>query len=175
MIHPTAIIGPNVEVEEGAFIGPLCVIGQPAEHPRQVTTATGKVVIRKGARLTKLVTVDSPLDKSGITYIGPNCYLMAHSHVGHDATLSEHVTLACGAKIGGHAKVEARSNIGLNAVVHQHSVVPTGTMLAASAFYKGTDGGTFQVWAGVPARPIKENTVLMDRLEDEGLSAKDYE
>jgi hypothetical protein len=48
-------------------------------------------------------------------------------------------------------------------------------MLAASAFYKGTDGGSFQVWAGVPAKPIKENTVLMDRLEEEGLSAKDYE
>jgi acyl-[acyl carrier protein]--UDP-N-acetylglucosamine O-acyltransferase len=32
IIHPTAIIGPNVTIEDDVFIGPYCVIGTHAEY-----------------------------------------------------------------------------------------------------------------------------------------------
>lgn len=31
-IHPTALIGPNVELGDNNYIGPFCIIGYPAEH-----------------------------------------------------------------------------------------------------------------------------------------------
>jgi UDP-N-acetylglucosamine acyltransferase len=166
-VHPTAVIGPNVDIGEGAYIGPLCVLGAFAEHPTQYTKPKGRVVIGEGAVLTKLVTVDSPTD--AITIVGRDSYLMAHSHVGHDAVLGEGSILACGAKVGGWSSLGNFCNIGLNAVLHQKSVLADGVMVAASAFFKGNAFKMFSIYAGVPAKYIKDNSVLIERLKHEGV------
>ena len=154
-IHPTALIGPNVTIGDDVYIGPYCVIGLPAEWKGRENEDKG-VVISDGARLTGLVTVDSGTEQP--TYIGENCYLMKHSHVGHDATLESYVTLSCGAKIGGHSVIGESTNVGLNAVVHQKVYVPPGCMIGASAFI----GKTLEMqpnskYAGVPARYLGPN------------------
>ena len=154
-IHPTALIGPNVEIGEDVYIGPYCVIGFPAEWKGKEDIDAG-VFIAKGARLTGFVTVDSGVE--GLTIIGKNSYLMKHSHVGHDAVLSNNVTLSCGAKIGGHSIIGTDTNVGLNAVVHQKVFVPHGCMIGASAFI----GKTLEMqpnskYAGVPARYLGPN------------------
>lgn len=154
-IHPTAVIGPNVTIGENVYIGPYCVIGFPAEWKGREHEDKG-VIIGDGARLTGLVTVDSGVERA--TYIGSNTYLMKHSHVGHDACVSNGVTLSCGAKIGGHAIIGNNTNVGLNAVVHQKVIVPPGCMIGASAFI----GKTLEMkpnskYAGVPARYLGPN------------------
>ena len=88
-IHPTAIIYPNVIIEPDVYIGPYCIIGAPAEW-KGYEHHEGLVTIMSGSRLTGMVTVDSGTDKR--TIIGRNCYLMKHSHVGHDAILAGIVT-----------------------------------------------------------------------------------
>jgi acetyltransferase-like isoleucine patch superfamily enzyme len=40
IIHPTAIIGPNVTIEDDVFIGPYCVIGTHAEYRSKVNERT---------------------------------------------------------------------------------------------------------------------------------------
>ncbi len=49
-IHPTAVIYDGVVMEEDVYIGPLCIIGGPAEWKGKEDN-TGKVIIKKGARL----------------------------------------------------------------------------------------------------------------------------
>jgi len=169
LIHHTAEIGPNVEIGAGVIIGPYCVIGFPAEHPSEPYEVAGKVIIKDGARLYKLITVDASLYKDGATIIGEGCVLMAHSHVGHDAQLGRRVTLATGAKIGGHSVIGDYSNIGLNAVTHQRSKLAAGTMLGASSFIKGERDDPFRIFVGSPAKDICQNTVLLERLQDEGI------
>jgi UDP-N-acetylglucosamine acyltransferase len=44
---------------------------------------------------------------------------MAHSHVGHNCQVGDHVILANAALLGGHVEVGDRVNLGGNAVVHQ--------------------------------------------------------
>jgi acyl-[acyl carrier protein]--UDP-N-acetylglucosamine O-acyltransferase len=83
-IHETAIIYPGVIIEPNVYIGAYCIIGAPAEWKGR-EDCEGLVLIMSGARLTGLVTVDSGTDKR--TVIGKDCYLMKHSHVGHDAIL----------------------------------------------------------------------------------------
>lgn len=154
-IHPTAVLGPNVTVEEGVYIGPLCIIGYPAEYKGKEDLDKG-VIIGKGTRITGLVTIDSGTE--GPTRIGQGCYLMKHSHVGHDAVIGDGVTISCGAKIGGHAFIGAGSNVGLNAVVHQHKSISEGCMIGAMAMVtKKLQTEPYKTYAGVPAKLIGEN------------------
>lgn len=155
MIHPTAIIHPKVIIEGGVYIGPYCVIGFPPEW-KGYEQYEGRVMIKSGTRLTGLVTIDSGTEK--YTIIGKGCYLMKHSHVGHDATLQDGVTLSCGAKVGGHSIIGANTNIGLNAVIHQKIYVPEGCMIGASAFVgKRSVLNPYMKYAGVPVKEIGSN------------------
>lgn len=157
-IHPTAIIGENVTIEDNCYIGPYCIIGYPAEWKGFEAVDMG-VFIGHGTRLTGLVTVDSGVQQ--VTTIGRKCYLMKGAHVGHDATINECVTLSCGAKIGGHAIIDSFAIIGLNATVHQRCEVPTGCMIGASSFVgKKSKLQPFFKYAGVPVKELGPNTFI---------------
>lgn len=160
-IHPTALIYPNVTIGEGCYIGPYCVIGAPPEHGSidPFEECGVGVFIGDGSRLYGHVTVDSGIEQT--TFIGENCILMKHSHVGHDAIVRHDSTIACGAKIGGHSKVEPYCNIGLNAVLHQFAKIPEGTMVGASAFVKGEWTEPWMILIGVPAGGLGRNKVGM--------------
>lgn len=154
-IHPTAIIGENVVIEENVYIGPYCVIGFPPEWKGKEENDMG-VIIRRGTRITGLVTIDSGAEKP--TTIGKDCYLMKHSHCGHDSQIGNNVTISCGAKIGGHSVIEDDCNIGLNAVIHQKITIPKGCMIGASAFVgKKSKLEPFKKYAGVPVKDIGSN------------------
>ena len=154
-IHQTAVINSNVIIEDDVYIGALCIIGFSPEWKGRELDNKG-VIIKKGTKITGLVTIDGGANQP--TVIGENCYLMKHSHVGHDAELKNGVTLSCGAKIGGHAIIGENTNIGLNAVIHQKVEVPEGCMIGASAFVgKKSILKPFHKYAGVPVKELGEN------------------
>jgi UDP-N-acetylglucosamine acyltransferase len=142
-------------IEENCYIGPLCIIGYPAEWKGKEHLCQG-VHIKAGTRITGLVTIDSGVER--ITTIGKDCYLMKHSHVGHDALIGDGVTVSCGAKIGGHCIIGQGTNIGLNATIHQQVVIPYGCMIGAGCFVgKKTELSPNRKYAGVPAKDIGSN------------------
>lgn len=155
MIHPSAVIYDNVTIEEDVYIGAYCIIGAPPEWKGREHEGKG-VIIKKGARLTGFVSVDAGAERT--TVIGENCYLMKHSHVGHDAVLGNNVVLSCGAKIGGHSIIGEGTNIGLNAVIHQKLSIPEGCMIGASAFVgKKSVLKPKHKYVGVPVKEIGKN------------------
>jgi len=89
-IHETAIIYPNVTIEDDVHIGPYCVIGGEPDWKGKENESKG-VIIRSGTRLTGFVTIDSGAE--GVTYIGQNCYIMKHTNIAHDVTLKDNVTI----------------------------------------------------------------------------------
>ncbi len=164
-IHPTAVIGDNVILGDNNYIGAYCIIGHPAEHKKYWKKKKiqgveineiecGQVIIGSGHMITGLVTIDAGTQDP--TIIGNNCFIMKHSHIGHDCNIQDDVTISCGAKIGGHSIVKQYSNIGLNAVLHQFTTIERGCMIGASAFIKGITE-EFTKYAGVPARKIGSN------------------
>lgn len=154
-IHPTALIGPNVTIGEGCYIGPYCIIGFPPEYKGKEDIDEG-VWIGNNVRITGAVTIDSGTE--GVTKIGSGCYLMKHSHIGHDAWLQFDVVVSCGAKIGGHAIIGDKTNIGLNACIHQRTQIPMGCMIGMGAVVtKKTELLPNKKYAGVPARIIGDN------------------
>lgn len=153
-IHPTAIVGDNVILGDNNYIGPYCIIGDPAEHKKFWGQKKGKVYIGNNNIITGLVTIDAGTEYS--TVIEDNCFIMKHAHIGHDCEIGNNVTISCGAKIGGHSIIKYYSNIGLNAVLHQFTTIERGCMIGASAFIKGATE-EFTKYAGVPARKIGIN------------------
>ena len=165
MIHPSAIIYPNVIIEDGAYIGPGCIIGCPPEI-RGYDQKNAGVVIRKGARLEKMVVVDAG-SGSQATVIDSNAFIMSQVHIGHDCFISRHVTIAAGATLAGHVKVDPRAFIGINAAIHQHQIIGMGAMIGAGSVVTKRSINTmimpFQTWVGVPARYIGYNKVGITR------------
>lgn len=168
-IHPTAIIGPNVVLGDNNYIGPYCIIGMPAEHKKYWPKADpcyrsgidereiGKVIIGDNNVITGHVTIDAGTE--GITKIGSNCYLLKHSHVGHDAHIGDYVTISCGAKVGGHATVQESCNLGLNAVIHQQQNIQRGCMLGMGAVVtKSLKTEPYKIYVGNPAKLLGDNS-----------------
>lgn len=159
-IHPTAIVGDNVILGDNNYIGPYCIIGDPAEHKKYWGKKDGwdedkaKVIIGDNNIITGLVTIDAGTEND--TIIESNCFIMKHAHIGHDCHVLNNVTISCGAKIGGHSIIGEGSNIGLNAVLHQFSIIKKGCMIGASAFFKG-ESEVETKYAGVPARKLGLN------------------
>lgn len=157
-IHPTAVIGPNVRISSGCYIGPHCVIGMPPEHRDHFDKKNYGVYIGPGTVLAKAVVIDAGIFKS--TAIGGNCFLMSGSHVGHDAFLGEGVTLSPKACIGGHASVGLDSVVGMGAVIHQRAVIPQRVMIGMGAVVTlkaAEQMRDTETWAGNPARLIGKN------------------
>jgi len=161
-IHPTAVIGPNVEMGDGNYIGPHCIIGYPAEHKSFWPVPwkeIGKVRIGDNNVFAGLVTVDAGTE--GITDIGNGNWFLKHSHMGHDAKMINDNTISCGAKIGGHCLIGSGVNLGLNAVIHQRKLIPDGVMIGMGAVVtKKTELQVGMKYAGNPARLLGENIKL---------------
>src|SRR6185369_16125448 len=155
IIHPTAVLGPNVIVGDNVCIGPYCVIGTPPEWEGREGDGKG-VIIHNGTRITDLVTIHAGAD--GPTVIGPNCYILAHAHIGHDCKIGANVRISCHASIGGHTVIGDDVNVGLNAVIHQRQTIAEGVMIGAQAMVtKGLKTEPYKVYAGNPDKYLKEN------------------
>jgi UDP-N-acetylglucosamine acyltransferase len=163
-IHPSAIIYDNVTIQEGAYIGPGCIIGCPPEIVGYKGENKG-VWICPGARLEKMVVVDGGSKMK--TLIGMNTFIMSQVHIGHDCFIGHRATIAAGATLAGHVKVDPFAFIGINAAIHQHQIIGMGAMIGAgSVVPKRTINSMimpFQTFVGVPARYIGYNKVGIER------------
>jgi len=154
-IDPTAIFGLSVIIEDNVYIGPYCIIGMPPEWKGREEDDLG-VIIRSGTRITGHVTIDSGAVRP--TEIGKDCYLMKHSHVGHDCIIGNGVTLSCGAKVGGHTIIGNGTNVGLNAVIHQRQIIAENCMIGMGAVItKNLLTMPGMKYVGNPARLLGEN------------------
>jgi UDP-N-acetylglucosamine acyltransferase len=185
-IHPTAFVGPGVALGTGNVVGPYAVllgpllvgddnwfgphlcIGAPGEmrggaHPASWLTVTADDPgIRIGSRniLREFLTVQQGVQTA--TVVGDDCYLMARTHVPHDAVLGNSVTMSTAAQIGGHTIVEDHANIGLGAQVHQKLFIGVGAMVGMGAIVT-RPVPPFAIVMGSPARATRANGVGMRR------------
>ncbi len=146
-IHPTAIIGPGVFLDENVKIGPYCtvvgntvvgantrlhahvVIGFPAQV-LGLTERHGVIQLGKNCEVREFVTIHAAKAADGKTTIGNDCYFMNYCHVSHDCTLEDNVTLINNVQLGGHTYLEKHSFIMANAVTHQFCRVGQFTAMA---------------------------------------------
>lgn len=184
-VHPSAVVGPGVELGDDNVIGPLAVllgpltlgdgnyvaptavIGAPGEmrggdHPAAWDGELRGGGIHIGDRnvIREQVSIQAPA--FGETRIGSRCYLMAKCHVPHDALLGDDVTVACAALIGGHTRIGSGANLGLGAVLHQELVVGPGAMVGMGSVVT-RPVPPYAMAYGSPARVRGVNAVGMRR------------
>jgi UDP-N-acetylglucosamine acyltransferase len=162
IIHPkakldsTVQVGPSAVIDEGVELGADCVVG-PHVYLTGLTTIgvcnqfhAGCVIgdapqdLKYRGEPTRLrigdhnvfrehVTVHRSTKMDAETVIGSHNFLMANAHVAHNCIVGDHVILANGALLGGHAEVQDRAFISGNSVVHQFTRVGTLALMQGIA------------------------------------------
>jgi len=166
-IHPTAIIGDNVILEDNVKIGPYCVvvgnviiksgtrlhahvvIGFPAQNIG-TQYSLGALEIGKNCEIREFATIHASKYPHGKTIIGDNCYIMSYAHVSHDCVLENNVTLINSVNLGGHTHIEKNVIIMANSATHQFCRIGQFTALAPFSGIR-QDLPPFCIFNGQPA------------------------
>jgi len=152
-VGPYSVIGPQVEVGEGTWIGAHVVldgrtrigrdnrifhfasIGAP---PQDKKYAAEDTAVEIGSRNTirEYVTINrgTALD-AGVTRVGDDNWIMAYVHFAHDCQIGSHAVFANACQLAGHVSVGDWAILGATTLVHQfvhigaHSFTGMGTYL----------------------------------------------
>jgi UDP-N-acetylglucosamine acyltransferase len=185
-VHPSAVIGPQVQLGErvaigphavllghcqigdDCWIGPGVVVGTPPEVASDPHTASwageppsgNGLVIGPRTVLREYTTVHSGFLSR--TQVGADCFVMNKVYIAHDAVISDAVTMASSVTLGGHVRVGRAANLGMNSVVHQHRVVGPVAMVGMGTVVT-RDVPPFAMVHGNPGRVRGVNVVGMKR------------
>ena len=136
-----ALVRGHVRMGSDNWIFPFAAVGTGPEHRAHrdadrgdFARGFGPLAIGSRNHIREFATVNLPMP-GGRTEIGSDCYILAYSHVAHDVAVSDSVTLATQALLGGHATVGDHAYVGLGAETHQftrigrHAMVGMGSTI----------------------------------------------
>lgn len=208
MIHPTAIIDPSakiaadvaigaysiigadVEIESGTWIGPHVVINGPAkigknnriyqfaslgEAPQDLKYKGDptRVEIGDNNTIREYVTFNrGTKEGGGVTRIGSNNLFMAYVHVAHDCQVGSHIVFANSASLAGHVHVEDFAILGGFTLVHQFTRIG-GYCMTSMGSAINRDVPPYLIVSGNYAEPIGVNKIGLKRrgFSDEAIRA----
>ena len=136
-IDDHCIVRGRVRIGADNWVYPFCAIGTGPQHKDYMEDsradpadqACGEVVVGAHNVIREGTTVHLPAI-SRRTSIGSHCYILAYSHVAHDCTVGDDVTMANMATLGGHSRVDSHANLGFHVSVHPHCRIGTCSMVA---------------------------------------------
>jgi UDP-N-acetylglucosamine acyltransferase len=184
-IGPFSVIGPQVEIGEGTWLGAHVVLdgrirlgkknrvfhfaslGAPPQDKKYAGEDTA-VEIGDGNTIREYVTINrgTALD-AGVTRLGNDNWVMAYVHFAHDCQIGSHTIFANACQLAGHVKVGDWAIFGATTLVHQH------VRIGAHAFtgmgtYLDRDLPPYVTAAGNMAKPFGINS---EGLRRRGFSA----
>ena len=127
-----SIVRNGCELDEGVEVDAFVVLGGRPQT-RHLSGSCGRVRIGKRTVLREGVTVHRPTRDEGFTTVGDDCLLMAHSHVGHDCSVGNGVTIANNVMLAGHVEVGDGVFIGGGAGIHQFVRIGRNAMIGGNA------------------------------------------
>lgn len=133
VVHALAIVRRHAELGAGVIVHPGAVIGgDPQDLKFDPATESG---VRVGARtvLREHVTINRATRPGACTEVGADCFLMTGSHVAHDCRLGDGVVLANAVLLAGHVQVGERAFLGGGAVFHQFVRIGQLAMIGGGA------------------------------------------
>tara|TARA_X000001036_G_C20687136_1_gene808056 strand:+ start:3379 stop:4149 length:771 start_codon:yes stop_codon:yes gene_type:complete len=162
-IGPGSVIQNRVVIgDKNRIYGPIS-IGSLGEMGTKGDSMPDHGVVKIGNRNTirEFTTINFPVRELE-TAIGDDCYLMARTHVPHDAVLGDRVVMATNSLIGGGCKVGDAAYIGLGSLVHQWVNIGSGAMIGMNATVTAHVPPAVIVM-GSPARITGVNRVGLER------------
>jgi len=114
----------NVFVTGWTTVGDDCILHPNAivGHEAQDTKYRGERTfceVGRGSVIRENVTIHRGTEPESRTVVGEDCFFLAGSHVGHNCTVGNRVTLINNALLGGHVSVGDRATLGGAGGIHQ--------------------------------------------------------
>ncbi|MHC5065282.1 MAG: acyl-ACP--UDP-N-acetylglucosamine O-acyltransferase [Planctomycetota bacterium] len=163
-LHPRVIVEGETSIGEDCEIFPYAVLGtKPQDKKLQPGQTGGPLVIGDRNVIREHVTIQGGTTfGSGVTMVGNNNMLLAGSHIGHDATVGNHVVFTNSAMAAGHSIVEDHVILGAMVGIHQFARVGTWAMVGAGSMLS-LDAPPFSLVQGDRARLVAVNVIGMRR------------
>jgi UDP-N-acetylglucosamine acyltransferase len=118
-LHSHVVVGGATTVGAGSEIFPFASIGLPPQD-RKYRGEENRLEIGRDCVIREHVTINPGTEGGGrVTRIGNGCLLLVGSHVAHDCTLGDRITLVNNATLGGHCRVGDHVILGGLSAVHQ--------------------------------------------------------
>ncbi len=131
LVGPQVVLGSNVElmahvtvmgrttIGDGTRVYPQAVLGcDPQNHAHKGGPST--LEIGRNNTIREGVTMHTGTDTARArTTVGDNCHFLGFSHVAHDCSIGNNVTMTQGAVLGGHCEVGDFAILGGLSAVHQ--------------------------------------------------------
>lgn len=136
-ISPYVVIGADVEVGSGSWIGSHVVISGPTkigvdnriypfaslgEAPQDKKFAGEDTELIIGDRnvIREYCTLNrGTVQDIGKTVVGSDNWIMAYVHIAHDCIIADHTIMANGTTLAGHVKIEDYAILGGFSLIHQ--------------------------------------------------------
>jgi UDP-N-acetylglucosamine acyltransferase len=179
-IGPFSIIGAEVSIDSGTWIGPHAVVKGPAkigknnkifqfasvgEDPQDKKYKGEKTWLEVGDRnvFRECCTINrgTVLDR-GVTRIGNDNLFMSYSHVGHDCTLGDNIVMSNVATLAGHVEIGDYANLGGLSAVHQYCKIGAYSFIANNGAVT-RDVPPYVMAVGQPAEPHSVNKIGLER------------
>ncbi|TWU23071.1 Acyl-[acyl-carrier-protein]--UDP-N-acetylglucosamine O-acyltransferase [Novipirellula galeiformis] len=162
LLEDHVVLSGVTSLGEENHLFPGCVIGAEPQDTSYKGTPT-EVQIGDGNVFREYCTVNRATEKEdGVTRVGHNNYLMAHTHIAHDCKVGDRNVMANNVMIGGHAHIGNDITIaGGVGIVHFASV---GNLSFISAMARVLhDVPPYIIVDGQPAKPRAVNTIGLKR------------
>ena len=181
-IGPYSIVGPMVRlgdrcrlhshviVDGDTHLGPDCevfphaVLGTtPQDKKLRPGEAGGRLRIGSNNRIREHTTIHGGTSfGGGQTQIGDHNMLLVGCHIGHDATVGNHVVFTNGAMAAGHTHIGDRAILGAMVGIHQFARIGELAMVGAGAMVSH-DAPPFSMVQGDRARLVGVNVIGLQR------------
>ncbi|MGD2056545.1 MAG: acyl-ACP--UDP-N-acetylglucosamine O-acyltransferase [Gammaproteobacteria bacterium] len=140
-VGPFAVIGPQVSIDSGTWIGPHTVINGPTrigrdnriyqfasigDAPQDKKYAGEPTRLEIGNRnvIREYVTVNrGTVQHGGVTRVGDDNWIMAYAHIAHDCRIGNETVFSNGASVAGHVAVDDCAILGGFTLVHQFCAI----------------------------------------------------
>ena len=162
-----AIIQPGVRMGRDNIVHPTAVLGGLPQDLGFNPEAETWLDIGDANVFREGVTINRATKIGGSTRIGNGCYLLNHSHIGHDCQIGDKNILASNVALGGHVGVGDRVFFGGGSVVHQFCRIGSYAMLQGLAGIN-KDVLPFMMVGGRPGQHYRLNLVGMRRAGIDG-------
>lgn len=188
-VGPFTIIGADVEIEAGTWIGPHVVVRGPtrigrdnhiyqfasigeASQDKKYAGEPTRLEIGDRNVIREFCTIHrGTVQDAGVTRIGDDNWIMAYVHVAHDCRVGNRVVFSNGSSLAGHVQVDDEAILGGFTLVHQFCRIGRHSFCAMGSGVR-QDVPPYMMVADHPAQPHGINT---EGLKRRGFTAKEIQ